>query len=103
MFDGNWWLGTESNRRRQPFQGCLPNRPSGWESADVTEGKRVGSQAILGWCRIVRAVFGSSMFAYGSRLASKLFKASSFSVAEESTLSFENAICDDFRLLRHAG
>jgi hypothetical protein len=33
-----WWPGTELNRRRQPFQGRLPNRPSGLESADVTEG-----------------------------------------------------------------
>jgi hypothetical protein len=33
-----WWPGTELNRRRQPFQGRLPNWPSGLESADVTEG-----------------------------------------------------------------
>jgi hypothetical protein len=24
-----WWPGTESNRRRQPFQGCLPIKLSG--------------------------------------------------------------------------
>jgi hypothetical protein len=29
----SWWPGTESNRRRQPFQGCLPTMLSGSESA----------------------------------------------------------------------
>ena len=27
-----WWPGTESNRRRRPFQGRLPNRGSGLKS-----------------------------------------------------------------------
>src|ERR1700685_3429908 len=47
-----WWPGTESNRRRQPFQGLLPNRLTGLESADVIDLKRVISEAIwdgLGW------------------------------------------------------
>jgi hypothetical protein len=30
-----WWPGTESNRRRQPFQGCLPTRLSGSGSKQV--------------------------------------------------------------------
>jgi len=29
------WPGTESNRRRQPFQGCLPTMPSGPESSGL--------------------------------------------------------------------
>jgi hypothetical protein len=40
------------NRRRQPFQGRLPNWPSGLESADVTDGEEFMLQAIedhLGW------------------------------------------------------
>jgi len=41
-----WWPGTESNRRRQPFQGLLPNRPSGLKSADVTDGKEVVSDTV---------------------------------------------------------
>ena len=36
-----WWPGTELNRRRQPFQGRLPNCPNGLESADVTERKEL--------------------------------------------------------------
>jgi hypothetical protein len=36
-----WWPGTESNRRRQPFQGCLPIRLSGSESGQVKLGERV--------------------------------------------------------------
>ncbi len=36
-----WWPGTESNRPRQPFQGLLPNWPSGLESADVTDSKKL--------------------------------------------------------------
>ena len=34
-----WWPGTESNRRRRPFQGRLPNCQSGLKSTDVTQGK----------------------------------------------------------------
>jgi hypothetical protein len=34
-----WWPGTESNRRRQPFQGCLPTLLSGskTEQVDIEE------------------------------------------------------------------
>jgi len=39
-----WWPGTESNRRRQPFQGCLPTMLSGSESAqmEVKKGAKSG-------------------------------------------------------------
>src|SRR5258706_8767619 len=30
-----WWPGTDLNRRRQPFQGCLPTMLSGSESAQA--------------------------------------------------------------------
>jgi predicted HTH domain antitoxin len=61
-----WWPGTESNRRRQPFQGHLPiplrgNGISGF--IDVTE-----VVLDLGLCGISCAIFASSMFAYCSRL-----------------------------------
>ena len=36
-----WWPGTESNRRRQPFQSLLPNWRSGLESADVNDGEEL--------------------------------------------------------------
>jgi hypothetical protein len=32
-----WWPGTESNRRRRPFQGRLPNRGSGLKSTDLID------------------------------------------------------------------
>jgi len=32
-----WWPGTESNRRRRPFQGRLPNRGSGLKSTDLVD------------------------------------------------------------------
>src|SRR5215469_13283500 len=31
-----WWPGTESNRRRQPFQGCLPTLLSGSDSTQIS-------------------------------------------------------------------
>jgi hypothetical protein len=46
VFETSWWPGTESNRRRQPFQGLLPNRLTGLESADVPDGKRVRGESI---------------------------------------------------------
>jgi len=33
-----WWPETGSNRRRRPFQGCLPSKLSGLESMEVVEG-----------------------------------------------------------------
>jgi hypothetical protein len=41
-----WWPGTESNRRRRPFQGRLPYRRSGLKSTDVTDGKELVPQVI---------------------------------------------------------
>src|SRR5215469_1157509 len=32
-----WWPGTELNRRRQPFQGCLSTPLSGLESVQVDD------------------------------------------------------------------
>ena len=41
VIDFKWWPGTESNRRRQPFQGLLPNWRSGLKSTYLAVGKRV--------------------------------------------------------------
>ena len=41
-----WWPGTESNRRRQPFQGCLPTLLSGSESAQVGNYKQLRAEAV---------------------------------------------------------
>src|SRR5438046_788649 len=49
-----WWPGTESNRRRRPFQGRLPNRRSGLKSMDVTEREGLMTSD-LGWFRMVSA------------------------------------------------
>jgi hypothetical protein len=35
-----WWPGTESNRRRQPFQDCLATRRSGSESGEINGPQR---------------------------------------------------------------
>jgi hypothetical protein len=32
-----WWPGTESNRRRQPFQGCLPTPLSGSKLTQIAD------------------------------------------------------------------
>src|SRR5689334_18664196 len=37
-----WWPGTESNRRRQPFQGGLPTGLSGWKIGQVDAEKPLG-------------------------------------------------------------
>src|SRR6266540_3692417 len=66
----DWWPGTESNRRRRPFQGRLPNRRSGLKSTDVTEGKELMRVGDLEWRRMVWAVFASSMYAYCTRSVS---------------------------------
>jgi hypothetical protein len=39
VIDSKWWLETESNRRRRPFQGCRTIQLSGSESADLFEDK----------------------------------------------------------------
>src|ERR1035438_4183585 len=36
-----WWPETGSNRRRQPFQGCLPIALNGSESMEVSGGESV--------------------------------------------------------------
>src|SRR3954453_10939940 len=60
------WPGTESNRRRRPFHGRLPNRIDGLKSTDpliITSLRHLHfrlMQARLG-------CFGYSMFAYCSR------------------------------------
>jgi hypothetical protein len=40
-----WWPGTESNRRRQPFQGRLPTRPSGLELAQAVADQQLALEA----------------------------------------------------------
>lgn len=38
--------GTESNRRRQPFQGRLPNRVSGLKSTDLIDYNEITSAVL---------------------------------------------------------
>src|SRR5215468_5557634 len=48
----SWWPGTESNRRRQPFQGCLPTMLSGSESEQLHVGEILTRSHLwdcLGW------------------------------------------------------
>ena len=63
-----WWPGTESNRRRQPFQGRMPIRRSGLKPVYVIQLTEVvhqlmwdhlgrfGLVSALGCTRIVRAI-----------------------------------------------
>ena len=41
-----WWPGTESNRRRRPFQGRLPDRESGLKSTVIAEDKSLTTLSI---------------------------------------------------------
>jgi hypothetical protein len=53
-----WWPGTESNHRRQLFQGLLPSWPSDLESADRIDSKKLVSEVIqddLGSVRLISA------------------------------------------------
>ena len=49
----SWWPGTESNRRRQPFQGCLPTMLSGSESMEVHGSKEITRHRHLGRFRMI--------------------------------------------------
>jgi hypothetical protein len=61
-----WWPGTELNRRRQPFQGRLPNCRSGSESTHDADAPRLtpisvwasvgsfGLNSVRGCSRMVR-------------------------------------------------
>ena len=61
-----WWPGTESNRRRQPFQGCLPTLLSGSGSVEVHVQKRLTSDGDWDQVRMIWASFARSMFPYCS-------------------------------------
>jgi hypothetical protein len=61
-----WWPGTESNRRRQPFQGRLPIRRSGLKSVYVIHLKEVVLAAV-GSLGTIWASFGSWMYTYCTR------------------------------------
>src|SRR5437870_8603937 len=59
-----WWPGTESNRRRRPFQGRLPYRRSGLKSTGSHSGLRTYDVSELGWFRMIWAVLGPTMYVY---------------------------------------
>ena len=51
-----WWPGTESNRRRQPFQGCaLPDRLHGGR-LDVAHGRLAIAELPLAFSEIFKCV-----------------------------------------------
>ena len=62
-----WWPGTESNRRRRPFQGRLPDRRSGLKSTVIAKDKRLMALSISDGVWMIWAALGASMFAYCSR------------------------------------